>query len=233
MLDAVDVRGQGRVDPVPPHRVGGDFLADAVGLTDQRLQLGRAEIHARAQRPPRVVGFVIFAIGIELDPVGAVLRFLAHRLADLVGPVDDLHAFGHLDLPRISEQRVHAGRRHRTGGDEHARSGDHAACDGGLEIDVGVHRALGFQVADGGEAVHHGGADRNARPQRPVRNALFEQEPGVAEVDHFGGLALQFVRRSDLRDPVAFDQHRHAVARGVGVSIDQVRRLDQDALGRP
>ena len=59
------------------------------------------------------------------------------------------------------------------------------------------------------------------------------QEPGVAEVDHFGGLPLQLVRRSDLRDPVAFDQHRHAVARGVGVSIDQVRRLDQDALGRP
>ena len=36
---------------------------------------------------------------------------------------------------------------------EHPGAGDDPALDGPLDVDVGVHRALGLQVADRGEAV--------------------------------------------------------------------------------
>src|SRR6266852_3941608 len=131
----------------------------------------------------------------------------------VVGAVDDLHPFRHAQLPRVAEQRVHAGRRHRARRDVHAGPGDDAALDGDLHVDVGVHRALGLQVADGGEAVHQRGARRHRGADGPVGSRLLEE-------------LLVVVRRGDV-----------ALEKDVGVVVDQPRQergvAEVDDLGLP
>ena len=259
VLDAVDLRGERRIDAVPCHGVRRDLATEAVGLVDHCLQLGAGEVHPGPQGPFGIVRLVVLAIGIELDPVGAVLHLLADGFSDGVGAVHDLHAFRQvLQLPGVAEQRVRAGRRERARGDEHPRPGDHTAGDGRLDIDVGVHRALGLQVADGGEAVHHGGAHRGGGAQGAVRDALLEEllvvvgrgdialeedvgmgvdqageEPGLAEIDHANSRRLELGGGPDLRDALSFHEDGELVPGRARVAVDQMRGFDEHALRRP
>src|SRR6185503_20109626 len=117
-------------DALAGHGVGGHPVPDAVGLVHQGLRLLVGEVGPGVERA--VLARVVAAVGVELDPVGPVLHLLAHGLADGVGAVHDLHAFGHAQLPGVPAQRVHAGGSHGPGGHEHARAGNDAAVDGRL-----------------------------------------------------------------------------------------------------
>src|SRR5262249_17388858 len=146
VLERVDARAQRRVDAIPAVRVRGDLDAEAVRLVDDRGDLGGREVDAAADRAIWLAP-VDAVVGVQLDPVGAVADLLAYRLARLLRPVDRLHADRHFELPVVAEQRIHAGRRERTRDDEHPRARHDAAIDRLLEIDIGVHRALGLEIA--------------------------------------------------------------------------------------
>ena len=229
-----------RHDPVLADGVGGDPAVEPVGLAHDRPHLLLREVDLAAELAALQV---ILAVAVELDPVGAVLDLLADRLADLVGAVDDLHALGHLQLPRVAQQRIHAGRREGPGRDEHAGAGDDAPLDRPLHVHVGVHGPLGLQVADGREAVHQGGPGGDGGPDGAVGDRLLEQllvvvglgdvaleqdvgvgvdqagqDGGLREVDDGGvprGRLEDLVGRADRLDPLPLDQDR-AVGRAPG-----------------
>ena len=252
MLDRVDARPERRVDSVPSHRVSRDSFAKPVGFAHQHLQLFVGEVHPGAKSPVRAN--VVPPVRVELDPVRAVLRLLSHGFADFLGSVDDLDALRHLELPRIAEQGIGAGRGQCARGDEHPRAWNHTARDCRLHIHVRVHRALGLDVAYRRESVHQSVSHRSRRADRAVGNALLQE---LIVVVRAGDVALkEHVRvivdqsgqnrraaeindlcsgrnsRLDLRprshghDSLAFDNYRHIVLYDVGPSIDHVSRAD-------
>src|ERR1700722_14531402 len=85
-----------------------NFLAPAVSLVDNRPQLFDGERGLRYE-------FAILAHPrpmrhIDLDPVGAMIQLLPRGFASLDGTVDNLHAFGHVELGSIALQRISARR---------------------------------------------------------------------------------------------------------------------------
>src|SRR5262249_25433266 len=76
---------------------------------------------------------------------------------------------------RVTEQWIGAGDVERAGRYEHARPLDDAVRNGLLDVDVGVHGAFGFDVADGGEAVVERGARRNRGGDGAIRDRVLAQ----------------------------------------------------------
>src|SRR5262249_29938637 len=122
------------------------------------------------------IGFeVISAIGVILYPVRAVHDLFAHGFANAFNPIRILHAGRYLQLPGIVEQGIHARRGHGAGRDLHARAGHFAASDGLFYVDVGVHGAFGFQVANCRDAVFEGDPRVAGSENGAIRNGLLEE----------------------------------------------------------
>src|SRR5579862_4965695 len=94
-----------------------------------------------------VVAVVVAVVGIIFDPVGAVRELFAHGEPGAIYAVDQLHAVGKFDFPVVIEQRIHAGRGHGAGRGENSGAGNLAAIDSFLHVDVGVHGAFSFKIA--------------------------------------------------------------------------------------
>ena len=77
------------------------------------------------------------------------------------------------------------------------RAGDFPVVDGLLDVDVGVHRAFGFDVTQGGEAVGESDLRIACRQNGAVRNRLLEE-------------LLVVILRGDV-----------SLQQNVGVSIDE------------
>ncbi len=90
MLDGVDAGFDRIVDAMQGHGVRCDFMVLAVRLIDDGVEFIRREGRDVVEHP--IGPHEITAVGIDLDPVGAVADLLAHCLACVVGAVNDLHA---------------------------------------------------------------------------------------------------------------------------------------------
>ncbi len=125
-----------------------DRHAGALGGLDRELHFVERKGGMRAgQRAPAV-------IAVELDPVGAVADLVAHYAGQAVDAVGLFRALRHAPFEREALGSVAAGGDDGARGGEHARAGNDALLDRLLQFDIGVARAFGAQVADGGEAGH-------------------------------------------------------------------------------
>src|SRR5438874_8056052 len=151
MLDRVDAGPQGCRDAVRADGVRRDRTSDPMRLIDDCLRFGVREVDPAVQHA--VGGEVVAPVAVILEPVGAVLHLLAHREPRVVDAVHRLHAVGQLELPVVGGDRIHAGRGHRARRGEHPRTGDLTAIDRVLDVDIGIHRAFGLEIANRREAV--------------------------------------------------------------------------------
>ena len=225
MLDRVHPSFEGGDDAVAPHGMGGHAPIQAMGLVDDRLDLLGSEIHLAAQL---AVLHVVIAVGVELDPVGPMFDLLAHGLANLVRAVHDLDSFRDLELPRITEQRIHARGRKGPRRDEHPGAGDDAAIDRPLEVGVGVHRAFGLEVADRREAVQERGLHGHRGADGAIGDRLLEQ---LLVVIGLGDVSLQQNMRVGVDQAGQDGRSRQVDLLGAGGNFDLAGRSDPlDAL---
>ena len=193
-------------------------------------------------------------VGVHLDDVGAGGDLVARRPGHLVGAADFLGALRDVHARLEALGAVGAARDVRLGRDEQARAGDDALVDRLLEPDVGIARALGAEVALGGEAglerlvgVDHGagGAQRERLVQHlivPLGLVVRVEEEVRMALDHAGhqGRARKVDRaraggsgevRADRRDPVALDQHRPAFMRCRIDPVEHPRGAEEEGVG--
>src|SRR5207302_4038749 len=157
---------------------------------------------------------------VDLDPVRAMIELLARGLARLDRTVDQLRAFRHSDLRRVSLQVVAAGGGDGARGGEDARSGNASLVDGLLDADVAVSRTLGLDVADGGESLLQRAARRNGGPRRAIRERILQQLHVITT------LGRVFTLQKNVR--VRIDQAGH---HGHAGEVDDVRAV-RDSRGR-
>src|SRR5664279_231218 len=138
--------------------------ARACGLHHEIDFLLRERRTRLATGPPAIVA-------VDLDPVGALSDLAAHRMDDPINTIRLLGALRNIPARVEALRAVRARRDDRARHDEHARAGNYSLLDGLLEPDVGVARALGTQIANGGEA----GEQRVAHVVRRARDAKGER----------------------------------------------------------
>ena len=190
VFDAPDAGPDGGLDPRRALRVGHDRDAGRVGLLDQHVQLGGAEVAvarivARRHDPARRA---------DLDLVGAGPDELADLPAHLVGPVHDARGMAR----PVGRRAVVAGRQPAVGvaaglgqdadGDVQPRTGDQPFGDGRLEAEV---RVAG--VTDGGDADVERPAQVRDRAVEPVRERRLHLAVGVepGRADHDVRMAVE------------------------------------------
>src|SRR3984957_9912724 len=130
---------------------------------------------------------------VDLDPVGAVIELLACGFARFDRAVDDLRAFGHVEVRSVAFEGVSAGRRDRARGAEKARARDGALGDGFADFDVAVAGAFGFYIAQRGETLFESAAAGEGGAGGAESDSGF-QDIGV--VAAFGGI---FAPEKDVR----------------------------------
>ena len=133
--------------------VDGDGDAGAPGGLDGELHFVERKGGARAGAGAPAI------VAVELDPIGAMADLVADDAGQAVDAVGLFGALRDAPFERESFGRVAAGGDDGAGGGEDPRAGDDALIDGLLEFDIGVGRAFGAEVADGGEARHERGAE--------------------------------------------------------------------------
>ena len=148
---------------------------------------------------------------VNLDPVGAVVKLFARRLARLHRPVDNLRALGHDELGSVALEVIAAGGGDGAGGHKQPRAGDVAAFDGLLDAHVAIARAFGLDVAQRGKALLQRPPGGNRGPRRPQGQRIF-QDVGVIA-------ALR--RVFSLQEDVGMGVDQAGENRGMG-EIDQV-----------
>jgi len=172
VLDRIDACA--KRDPVAGrcHGMRRDFPPRAMRLIDDGAHLVDREI---GQAPDRAVGVrVIATIGVDLDPVGAVVDLVAHGLPATIGAVTHLDTPWHVQLPGVARQTICAGRRQRLRRDEETRTLDDAALDCLLQIDVGEPGPLVADVPHCREAVVERDPERARRAQRAKWHRLLQ-----------------------------------------------------------
>src|SRR5262249_32363343 len=115
------------------------------------------------------------AIGVVFDPIGTEADLLTDGFSGAVGSIDVLNALGHLQLPRVAQQGIHAGWRHRASGDLHSWAGDFAGSDCLFYVDVGVHGAFSLEIANCGESILQADRSVASGQDRAVWNRLLEE----------------------------------------------------------
>ena len=173
-----------------------DGTARARGDLHDLLQLleGEGGLHLSTGTPA--------VVGVDLDPVGTASDLVSHDAHER-GVVRFLGALQHLDLgsqTRRVAPRGDDGARD----DDHARPRDDPLRDGAFEPHVGVARALGAEIALGGEA----GAERLARV---VGGARDSQRQGL--VQHLI-VPRRLVVRMEKQVRVPLDQSRQQSGAG-------------------
>src|SRR5439155_481139 len=94
-------------------------------------------------------------------------HLLARREPRALHAVHRLHAMRQLQLPVRADDGIHPRGRHGARGGEDARAGNLTPTHGELHVHVRVHRALGLEVADRGEAVLQRSHGRSSLPTAP------------------------------------------------------------------
>ena len=144
------------------------FFPDAVRFLDDGLGFFVGEIDVAVQHAIRSVKVAV--VGVILDPVRAEHDLFANRFARFFRAVDVLHALRKRRFPRSSRAAaIHSSGRHGPRGHLHARAGHFAIGDGLLDVDIGIHRSFGLQVAHRGEAVRERDLCIACREDRAVR----------------------------------------------------------------
>ena len=115
---------------------------------------------------------------VHLDPVGAVVKLFAGRLARFDRTINDLRALGHHEFGSVAFEVVTTGGRNRAGDDEQPRPGDIAAFDRLLDSDVPVACAFRLEISQRGEALFQRAPCRNRGPRRAKGQRIF-QDVGV------------------------------------------------------
>src|SRR5208283_4024514 len=83
---------------------------------------------------------------VDLDPVSAVIELLPRRLPRLNRAVDNLRAFGHVELWSIALERITARGRNGAGRDKQSWPRNIALIDGLLDAYITIARAFGFDI---------------------------------------------------------------------------------------
>ena len=137
MLDCIDARLGGAAHALVAGGVHSDGMGFGVRRLHRRLQFGFGEGGLRLAAGSDAV------VGVELDPVGAQGRLLAHGLNDLVHTRRFLRALWQVPPVRVVLSRRPVGARgdDRPGRDEQARAGNDAVLNRPLQADIGVARA--------------------------------------------------------------------------------------------
>src|SRR5438132_12959476 len=104
-----------------------DLVTLAVGFVHNGPQLLQSERRYVVQ--DAVLADAIAAIGIHLDPVGAVHELFAHRLAAVFRPVYDLDPVMYRNVGRLTEKRLCSGNLHGPTCYLTARPRKHSAAD--------------------------------------------------------------------------------------------------------
>ena len=257
MLDRVDAGPQGCRDAVRADGVRRDRTSDPMRLIDDRLRFGVREVDPAVQHA--VGGEVVAPVAVILEPVGAVLHLLAHREPRVVDAVHRLHAVGQLELPVVGGDRIHAGRGHRARRGEHPGTGDLTAIDRVLDVDIGIHRAFGLEIANRREAVLEREPRVTRGEDRTIWGRLLEelvfvllrgdvaleqqvrvrvdhagQHRHLAEIDDagVGCLPLDLRQGSHGLDAVLFNQNADVGLHLRRAAVDQSTGLDEDRLRR-
>ena len=250
VLDRVDAGEERVLDSRTSHRVRGDLVPQPVRFIDDGFHLLERECRSARQRA--VLLHEVRAIGVDLDPVGAVRELLANRFASALDAIHNLHAHRKRHFRRISARAVAAGHRHRSRRHKQSRTGNHAVGNRALHIDIRVHRALGLEVAQRGESVIEGDPDRAARAERAVRHRLAEelfivigrgdvalqknvrvrvdqprQQRHVTEVD---GLRVGGRGAADRLDAVSAHDDRRRGNDGAATAVDEARRANDNRV---
>ena len=184
-------------------------------------------------------------VGINLDPIGAMGKLFAHRFARTLNAVHCLDSNWDRDIPGIGRlQWVRASYVHGATDHLHARSPDQVAVNGIAHVDIGVARAFGFEIADGGKTPIQGCMRGGRRLNRAIGHRLLEQlrivlaglavtlKKNVRVRLHHAGQARQVweidhlcaCRRRELAhllDPVALDGDDHIRLELVGLGVEQ------------
>src|SRR5580704_13524712 len=134
--------------------MSGNFMAEAVSFFDDGARFVTTEIHVAVK--DAIEREEISMIRIIFDPIGAVLDLLADGEARAIHSVNNLDAMRQIQLPGKTGERISSRGRHGARGDDHMRAGDFTSIDGGFYVHVRVHRAFGFKITHGGEAVIEG-----------------------------------------------------------------------------
>src|SRR5579863_3567081 len=104
-----------------------------------------------------------------------MVELLPRRLAGLNRAVHYLGAFGHIKLWGVAFERITACRGYGASRDEQARAWNIALFNGHLDADIAVTSALGFDVAQCGEALFQrtpggNGGPCGAQCERRIQN---------------------------------------------------------------
>ena len=202
-IDDRDAAGERRA----PHPLGrGRVRGHRPSARSRRLDDPRQLVDR--ERWPRLAAGAPAVVRIDLDPVGAIPDLLAHHARER------LDAGGLFGALRDASARIEAPRPVAPGGDDGPghddppRSGDDALIDGLLEPDIGGRRALGAEIADGGEAREERvtGVIRGARARRRAPQGARSSRP-----DQPGRSAVEDRRLEDAGVPAHAVQQNHAV----------------------
>ena len=107
-----------------------------------------------------------------------MIKLLPGGFACLDWSVNNLHAFGHRQLWRVTFQGVSTGRGNRERRDEQPRAGNIPAFDRLLDPHIPVAGTFGFDVAQGSEALLQRASHRHRRPGSAEGERIF-QDVGV------------------------------------------------------
>ena len=111
---------------------------------------------------------------VDLDPVCTMIKLLPGGFACLDWSVNNLHAFGHRQLWRVTFQGVSTGRGNRERRDEQPRAGNIPAFDRLLDPHIPVAGTFCIHIAKGCEPLLERPPHRNRCPRRPVRHRIFQ-----------------------------------------------------------
>ena len=148
VLDGVRPRQDRAAHALVAGGMDGHGATARMGHLDHGLQLFQGESRPRGAVGPDAI------VGVDLDPVGPRGGLLAHGPHRLVDPADLFRALGDFSLGMevATRRTIGAGGHDGAGGDEQAWAGNQPVGDGALQRHVRHPRALGAQVAQGGEA---------------------------------------------------------------------------------
>ena len=247
MFDRIDPRHDRAPHALGGRGMGGDDPARRMGDFNARAHLLHRKGRPRGLAgPPAIIRIEFDHVrpGADLPPHGSdqgrAVRFLRAEQGRFrvrrLGPV----------APR---------RNQRPRRDQQARTWDDALLDRRLQPDIGIARAFGAEIAEGGEAGHQrrprmgdgaGGAQRQRLAQHlivPARLIIGVEEEMAVALDHprHQGHAWQVehpraVRNGEVRpdrlDPFAADQHLPAFVRPRVDAVEHPRGTEQQGRSR-
>src|SRR5271165_2549563 len=254
VLDGVHACAQRRRYSIAANRMRRHQLAQTVRLLNNRPRLFIREIDHAMEHAIRCE--MIFPVGVVLNPVRPIHHLLAHRFPRTLHTIHVLHARGHLQLPRIPQQRIHPRGRHRPRGHLHARPRHFTPGNGHLHVHVGVHRPFRLQIPHGREPMLQPNPSVPRTQNRAIWYRLLEellvvirrrhipvqqqvrmridksrQHRRLRQINHLNARGRRAARRH-RDDLVALNQNQRVLRNRIALPIDQPPSPNSGSLSR-